>query len=127
MVRVAVLGLIGVLIFAFSFSKLEFLGQFDAFSRLAFVFQNFINLYNGYSGSWLDIDMSSAVNFAPTGETHMSAMFRIVHWINIESVLFEGGWSTLLLGGGTDWIANSRQTFTFSLAVHNEYLRLRKP
>ena len=68
--------------------------------------------------------MATAVRFAPSGDLDMSAIFRILHWIDIFSVLSEGGNSAMLLGGGTDWISENENRFTYRLAAHNEYVRI---
>ena len=96
----------------------------EAFERLSFVIGIFSNMLDQYHGSWLELDMATAVSFAPSNELDMSAIFRIIHWINILSVLVSDGSGALWIGGGTDWIDVNEHRFTYSLAAHNEYIRL---
>lgn len=95
----------------------------EAIRRLRYMVALFSNIYTGFSGSWLQMDMATAVSFSPSGELDMSAAFRILHWINIfQTLLAEGVW-TLLIGGGTDWIDANRHLFTYNLSAHSEVVR----
>lgn len=96
--------------------------EVEAFARLSFVAELFWNIYQYYNGSWLELDMATAVRFAPGGELDMSAAFRILHWIDILSALSKEG--NLLSGGGTDWINENKAQFVYPLAAHNEYVRI---
>ena len=92
--------------------------------RISFVYQTTLNILSGYDGTLADLDMATAVRFAASGELDMSAFFRVLHWVDIYTVLAEGGTGTLLLGGGTDWVHQRIDSFVFALAAHNEFLRL---
>lgn len=94
------------------------------FDRLRFVYGTFANIFANHTGSWLEIDMGTAVRFAPDGELDMSAIFRLLHWIDIIRTLVSEGPAVIWLGGGTDWIELNAHRFTYNLAAHNEYVRL---
>lgn len=96
----------------------------EAIERLRFVVGIFSNLFTGYSGSWLELDMATAVRFAPSDELDMSAVFRILHWLNILGTLTADGPGALWFGGGTDWIETNKHRFVYRLAAHNEYIRV---
>ena len=121
---VILLGVVGFGAFAYLLSNPEVLQSIAAIERLQFVFGNLSNLFRDYSGSWLDLDMATAVRFAPSSELDMSAIFRIIHWINILSTLAAEWPGAIWIGGGTDWIHQNQDRLTYRLAAHNEYVRL---
>jgi hypothetical protein len=102
----------------------EFLHGIETFERLRFISGTFSNLYNFYSGSWTELDMATAVRLAPSGDLDMSAVFRILHWIDIVAKHASDGVGAVLFGSGTDWVEENKSRFTYTLAAHNEYIRL---
>lgn len=100
------------------------LSDVEAIERLRFVTGIYWNLFTRYTGSWLELDMATAVRFAPSGDLDMSAVFRILHWINILATRAADGPGALWIGGGTDWIEANKHRFVYRLAAHNEYIRM---
>lgn len=93
------------------------------FERLRFVVGTARNIWEGFSGSLLELDLVTAVGFAADGELDMSAFFRVIHWIDIVKNYLASG-SNISLGGGTDWIEQNRLLFVIPRAAHNDILRL---
>ena len=108
----------------FAVSNPQFLQGVEVVERLRFVVGTFANLFRGYTGSWFDLDMATAVRFAADGELDMSAVFRLLHWINIVDTLEARHPGAIWFGGGTDWIERNQNILIYPLAAHNEYVRL---
>jgi|TARA_R100000501_G_C2630918_1_gene126641 hypothetical protein len=105
-------------------SNHQILQGVEVVERLRFVGGTFVNLFRGYTGSWLDLDMATAVRFAADGELDMSAVFRLLHWLNIVETLEARHPGAIWFGGGADWIERNQNMLVYPLAAHNEYVRL---
>ena len=94
----------------------------QVYYRIDFVYNTAINIWNGYSGPLVDLDLVTAVGYAADGDLDMSAFFRIIHWIDIVRTAQDSG-ANLITGAGTDWIEQNLSAFVIPRAAHNDWLR----